>query len=49
MPIHLVKWLQSEGISILNVAGPRESTNPGIQAAAKAWLLKTLALAAQSR
>src|SRR4051812_42049900 len=31
-------WLQSHGIRVLNVAGPRESTDPGIHARAKAFL-----------
>lgn len=31
-------WLQYEGIRVLNVAGPRESENPGIQQQAGAFL-----------
>jgi hypothetical protein len=36
----ILEWLQN--ISILNVAGPRESKSPGIYEAAKAFLLEIL-------
>ena len=32
-------WLRAHGISILNVAGPRESTRPGIYTHARLFLL----------
>ena len=28
---HVVRWVKDNGIKVLNVAGPRESKNPGIQ------------------
>jgi hypothetical protein len=31
-------WLEQWQVRILNLAGPRESTAPGIQAEAQAWL-----------
>lgn len=34
----LVRWGQEHGIRILNVAGPRESSRPGIYGAAKRYL-----------
>jgi hypothetical protein len=41
-------WLESEGIAILNVAGPRESQQPGIHAQARSFLERALrALVAQ--
>ena len=36
------KWLQSQPIRILNVAGPRESEQPGVQARATAFLREGL-------
>ena len=38
-----IAWIEQHGIRILNVAGPRESTTPGIHAAAYAILEKLLA------
>jgi hypothetical protein len=32
------RWIENEGIRVLNVAGPRESQDPGIGAAARAFL-----------
>lgn len=32
------RWLAEIGVAALNVAGPRESEQPGIGAAARAWL-----------
>jgi hypothetical protein len=32
------KWLRAHAVEVLNVAGPRESLNPGIQAAAQRFL-----------
>lgn len=32
MPATILSWLTNERIAVLNVAGPRESTRPGIQA-----------------
>lgn len=34
----LLHWLDAEGISVLNVAGPRESQQPGIQREARSFL-----------
>jgi hypothetical protein len=34
----VVAWLRTHGICILNVAGPRESQNPGIRAVAAEFL-----------
>jgi hypothetical protein len=31
-------WIESEGVAVLNVAGPRESQQPGIGAEARAFL-----------
>jgi hypothetical protein len=36
-------WLETYQPSILNVAGPRESTRPGIARRAREWLVKHLA------
>ena len=35
-------WVEAEAITVLNVAGPRESTEPGIYARAQAFLVKVL-------
>lgn len=43
LPQRVAEWLRSEGVEVLNVAGPRESSRPGIQAAAAAFLLSLLA------
>jgi hypothetical protein len=37
-------WIRAHGVRRLNVAGPRESEQPGIGAAARALLLATFAL-----
>ncbi len=37
-PATLVRWGQEHGIRVLNVAGPRESSRPGIYVAAKRYL-----------
>jgi len=34
----LLHWLETEGLSVLNVAGPRESQQPGIQREARSFL-----------
>lgn len=34
----VIDWIAANGIAVLNVAGPRESTHPGIGARARAWL-----------
>jgi hypothetical protein len=36
------KWLTEHNVSVLNVAGPRESTQPGIYAAASSMLAQLL-------
>jgi len=42
-PAVVLDWLTSERIEVLNVAGPRESSRPGAQAIAQAWLMDVLA------
>jgi hypothetical protein len=37
-PAGVRAWMDESGIGVLNVAGPRESSNPGIYAEAKAFL-----------
>lgn len=37
-PAMVVDWIREHTISVLNVAGPRESTTPGIYAKAKTFL-----------
>ena len=39
----IARWLQRSGVRVLNVAGPRESQAPGIQADALALLREILA------
>ena len=46
-PDRAAGWIHDHHILVLNVAGPRESTNPGIQAAALAWMLGLLAALSQ--
>jgi hypothetical protein len=43
-PPALAAWIGQEGIERLNVAGPRESRAPGLQAAVARFLLETIAL-----
>ena len=43
-PDELRQWMEAEGVSLLNVAGPRESQHPGIQNDARAFLGNTLRL-----
>lgn len=38
----LIAWIEAEGIHTLNVAGPRESTLPGVYAKARGFLDKAL-------
>ena len=42
-PAELAAWIQKEGIARLNVAGPRESRAPGLQAAVTAFLREAFA------
>lgn len=37
-------WLDENAVNVLNVAGPRESTRPGIHAAAAAFLCRLFAM-----
>lgn len=46
-PDRALGWIHDQHIHVLNVAGPRESTNPGIQVAALAWMLRLLAKLSQ--
>ena len=41
-PAALRRWVDAEGISVLNVAGPRESQRPGIQGRARRYLERAL-------
>jgi hypothetical protein len=43
VPQAIDAWLASQGVRVLNVAGPRESEAPGIGAAALALLMRLLA------
>jgi hypothetical protein len=43
-PQELAAWIEKERIERLNVAGPRESRAPGLQAAVAQFLRETLAL-----
>jgi hypothetical protein len=44
-PAALRAWAESEGVGTLNVAGPRESTSPGMYGDAAAFLRAALRLA----
>ena len=37
----LLRWIKKENIDTLNVAGPRESTSPGISKLAEAFMINT--------
>ena len=41
-PRGVVDWLAAHSIRVLNVAGPRESTHPGIQTAAADFIVRML-------
>jgi hypothetical protein len=41
----LLAWIQDNQIGVLNVAGPRESTSPGIGKQAEMFLVQTLQMA----
>lgn len=41
-PLETRRWLARIGAVTLNVAGPRESEDPGIGAAARVWLGRLL-------
>jgi len=43
-PVELATWIEGERIRRLNVAGPRESRAPGLQAAVTAFLREVLGL-----
>lgn len=45
-PAAVVAWLRANGVGVLNVAGPRESTRPGISGRAAAYLDEVLTHAA---
>lgn len=42
-PESVRRWLIEHSVEVLNVAGPRESQNPGIQAAAQGFLREVFA------
>jgi len=42
-PVDTVRhWIEEQGVSVLNVAGPRESQSPGIAAAAREFIKRLL-------
>jgi hypothetical protein len=41
-PAHAVAWLRTQGVAVLNVAGPRESQSPGITALARRFVMEML-------
>lgn len=41
--VHVAEWVDSNGISTLNVAGPRESKSPGIAADTRAFVARVIA------
>ena len=41
-PVGVRAWIQSEGVRVLNVAGPRESKSPGVAAQTTAFLVAAL-------
>lgn len=43
LPSKVAGWLQDNGVETLNVAGPRESQSPGIQADAENFIRSVLA------
>ena len=45
-PDRVVEWARAEAVSVLNVAGPRESQQPGIQEEARRLLVVALESAA---
>jgi len=47
-PLAALRWLEAKRPGVLNVAGPRESTAPGIYAEAETFLTHLLQLAAGS-
>jgi hypothetical protein len=46
-PASVVAWFRTHGVGVLNVAGPRESTRPGISGRAAAYLDEVIASAAR--
>lgn len=48
-PLSIVAWLEGANIEILNVAGPRESQNPGIQDLADRFVSDVLSLFEQEK
>lgn len=46
-PASVITWLRANGVGVLNVAGPRESTRPGISGRAAAYLDEVLTCAAR--
>jgi hypothetical protein len=44
-PATVVTWLEAHAVGVLNVAGPRESTHPGIHDRAVAFLDQVLTIA----
>jgi hypothetical protein len=43
-PGAVASWIRDRGIRVLNIAGPREGSSPGIAAAAEAFLTKIFAI-----
>jgi hypothetical protein len=48
-PEDAARWIAEHGLSIVNVAGPRESRRPGIYTRASSWLNDLLASATRGR
>jgi len=42
VPVHSIDWIRRRGVSTLNIAGPRESEEPGIYELARAILIRIL-------
>lgn len=43
-PLKVVEWLKENRVHVLNVAGPRESSNPGVYREARDFLLQVFTL-----
>ena len=48
-PAELAAWIEKEGIARLNVAGPRESRAPGLQAVVTRFLREAFVLVTDAR
>jgi hypothetical protein len=48
-PARVGDWLRAHGVAVLNVAGPRESQSPGIEALARHFVGEALKTLSQAR